>query len=353
MSERFKSNKVVFRKGTQKKFLQEALRHVSVDNLARLCSLSTRTIRDWKREKFRMDSDALEKICHTVGIQRPENVRFVSRFEHTARAGKKGAVIIMKKYGRIPVNEMIRKKKWKEWWGENGRKKETLGAFMTPKSIKTPKPSVELAEFFGAMMGDGGISQYQAKITLHHIDDLAYCKYLVRQIEKLFGVRPSVYHTPKDSVNDIVISRRELVQYLHKKGLPIGNKVKQQFDIPVWIKRNPTFATACIRGLIDTDGTVFTHKYRVNGKQYAYKKMAFCSRSRPLQLSAAAIIASIGIRARLSRYEVRIDSKDDVKKYFSIVGSSNPKHLERYHDSSTMHRTGEVRRMVSQRFAKP
>jgi len=62
----------------------------------------------------------------------------------------------------------------------------------------------------------------------------------------------------------ILLSRVELVRHLHNLGLKIGNKVKQLLDIPDWIKVNPEYSKVCLRGLIDTDGCVFRHNYKVN-----------------------------------------------------------------------------------------
>lgn len=179
-------------------------------------------------------------------------------------------------------------------------------------------------------MGDGGISNYQMVVTLHDTTDLKYAGFVMRLAEKLFGVRPSVYHHTKYAANNIVISRRELVQFLHRAGLPIGNKVRQRFDMPKWVKRSRKLSVACVRGLVDTDGCVIIHRYRVRGKLYQYKKLSFTSRSRPLQQSVAKILAGLGMRARISGYDVRLDSILDMQKYFSLVGTHNPKHLKRY-----------------------
>ncbi|MDP2665234.1 MAG: LAGLIDADG family homing endonuclease, partial [bacterium] len=214
------------------------------------------------------------------------------------------------------------------WWESIG-KFEKNPIFET-KTIYKPRRGIELAEFVGIMMGDGGISKYQVAITLHHIDDLEYASFVVNLIKKLFRVTPSVYHSPKDSINDIVVSRKELVQYLHKLGLPIGNKVKQQFDIPKWIKRNRKFSIACVRGLVDTDGSIFTHRYRVKGKWYAYKKLSFTSASEPLRESVHSLLQKFGFHSRKTNDDVRLDSIKDMEQYFSSIGSHNPKHLRRY-----------------------
>lgn len=146
---------------------------------------------------------------------------------------------------------------------------------LEPKNIHKPCRNAKLAEFIGIMMGDGGISKYQIIITFHHIDDLEY-------------------------------------------------------TIPEWIKRDREFAIACLRGLVDTDGCVFTHRYRVKCTSYAYKKLSFTSASEPLQHSVHAILQKFGFHSRISGHDVRLDSVEDMKRYFLIVGSHNPKHLRRY-----------------------
>jgi len=130
-----------------------------------------------------------------------------------------------------------------------------------------------------------------------------------------------------------MISSIDLVDYLIKMGLKSGNKMKLQVDIPGWIKNNKLYSIACARGLMDTDGCVFTHSYKVNGKNYFYKKLSFTSYSRPMLKSFNDILKSVGMRTRLFHdRDVRIDSIEDVKKYFALIGSHNLKHLKRYYE---------------------
>ena len=113
----------------------------------------------------------------------------------------------------------------------------------------------------------------------------------------------------------------------------VGNKIKHQVDIPNWVKRNKSYSIACLRGLVDTDGSVFIHKYKVKNKLYFYKKIGFTSRSAPLRQSVFKILKRIGLKARLSgSYDVRIDSQENVKKYFYLVGSNNQRKLDRFFD---------------------
>lgn len=63
----------------------------------------------------------------------------------------------------------------------------------------------------------------------------------------------------------IYVSRSELVKFCKDIGLVIGHKIEQKIDVPDWIKKNEKYFRACLRGLVDTDGCVFTHRYKVNG----------------------------------------------------------------------------------------
>jgi intein/homing endonuclease len=201
----------------------------------------------------------------------------------------------------------------------------------TGKRFAAPGNSEYLAEFIGIAMGDGGLTNYQVKITLNATDDVEYIKFVANLMQELFNVEPGIYWDKKSNVVDVVISRSLLVQYLHGLGLPIGNKIRQGLDMPQWIRENRKYAISCVRGLIDTDGSVFTHRYVSKGKLYSYKKLSFTSVSKPLLATVHEQLSSWGMRARLgSRHDIRLDSISDMATYFKLVGTHNPKHLRRY-----------------------
>lgn len=221
---------------------------------------------------------------------------------------------------------------WKKWWDEHG-KFGRFSAFTTPAKIREPERSAELAEFCGIMLGDGGISRYQVTVTLHREDDRDYSDFVSKLVERLFKVTPSIYHKKNSNADDLVISRIALVAFLTEKcGLVKGNKIAQKIDIPEWILESESYRIACIRGLFDTDGCVFNHRYCVKGKRYSYKKISFTSASAPLTRSIYILLKEFGFKPRLAgrQQEVRLESRADVQRYFSLVGSHNAKHLKRY-----------------------
>ena len=143
------------------------------------------------------------------------------------------------------------------------------------KPIQYPRISAKLAEFVGILMGDGGISARQVVVTLHSETDKEFAVYYSDLCHELFGIRPNIAKVKSCNAVVAVISRTDLVEWCNSLGLPIGHKIRQGLDIPIWIKKNSQYSRACLRGLVDTDGSIFIHMYRVGGKQYKYKKLDF------------------------------------------------------------------------------
>jgi intein/homing endonuclease len=194
-----------------------------------------------------------------------------------------------------------------------------------------PEISTSLAECVGILIGDGGISNYQVTVSLNHITDKSYSRFVVALFTGLFGESPQVYHRTQESVYSITYSRVQLVRYLSSLGLPIGNKIKQKIDIPIWVKNDSNLTIACLRGLVDTDGCVFTHRYKVKGREYSYKKLSFTSASPLLLSSVYTVLTSLDFHPRKGvNHDIWLERKDDVRRYFAVIGSHNPKHLRRY-----------------------
>ncbi len=329
MTELIKTNRAVFPPGEQALFLQQVEGIIGIGKMAAACKCSERTIRDWRREKFLMSESCVPILAIEAGLPTPTNFISQPQYAHTSAAGKKGGKALIEKFGKVPVDEGLRKEKWREWWHTKGQFVDN--SMLAAKEISIPEVSSELAEYVGVILGDGGISAAQVTVTLHHKDDLEYAAFVTNLTERLFSVKPSVYHLEEKSVNVIVVSRVELVRYLNSIGLQTGNKVAHQVDMPDWVKENSEFSIACLRGLIDTDGCVFTHAYASKNHEYSYKKIDFTSASAPLRNSVFAILQSLGMNPRLTnRNGVRLESKGDVTRYFEIIGSHNPKHLNRY-----------------------
>ena len=301
-----------------------------VGQLARRFGVSSRTVRDWKRGKYRIPLRVLMEISRLAKVPIPGDVVMIDRTEHLRSAGAKGGAAVIAKYGHVGGDQQKRREAWQAWWEDDGRRRESKILYKR-KKIRYPRKSAQLAEFVGILMGDGGISARQVVITLHSETDREFADYYRNLCSELFGVRPRISKIKRWKAINLAISRTDLVEYCNRLGLPIGDKIKQGLDVPAWIKENKAYSRACLRGLVDTDGSVFDHRYRVNGKQYTYKKLDFCTLSRPLLESAYKIFLANGMKPYIAQgKKLRLESKHDIKRYFRVIGSSNQKHLKRY-----------------------
>ena len=282
MAKWFNSKRALLSQKQQTEFINKLLLKITIKKIAKLCNISERTIRDWRRGKFSMNLSVIKKLSQITNVPLPKNLKIKNQYWYAKKGAFLGGRAVLKKYGKIGGDPMYRKKKWFEWWEKEGKFNKNPILVTQPKPIIKPNKSSDLAELCGIILGDGGMSKNQLTITLHHIDDKDYSRFVIKLIKKLFKINPSIYHDAKNSVNDIVVSRVNLIKFLQSLGLVIGNKIKQQIDIPKWIKRNKKFLIACIRGLFDTDGSIINHSYKVSNKNYLYKKIDFSSGSLPL-----------------------------------------------------------------------
>ncbi len=244
---------------------------------------------------------------------------------HLAHIAPKGGTAMYKKYGRVDMTNK-RGVAWRIWWESVG--KNDLSHPFNARSIFLPIRSINLAEFVGIMLGDGGVTPFQITITLHSVDDLLYADYVTNLIKKLFGVTPKRYKKKSKQAINIVVSRKKLSEFCQKLGLPIGNKIGGGAHIPRWVSMNQKYIIGCMRGLFDTDGSFFIHSYVSKGRKYSYLKISFSNASPPLIDDVFSSLQKLKICARVSKNcrEVLIESKKDVHKFIKIIGTHNPKH---------------------------
>jgi transcriptional regulator with XRE-family HTH domain len=328
------SSRIIFkRKGEQKLFLTKVKDSLEItgEKIAEILGVNQRTLTDWKREKTKMSYKSAVKLSNLSSISLPKLAYEEKWGVHLKDASVKGGLACVGKDGKLKIDEEKRQRKWREWWNKKG-KFEHHPIINKPTPIKIPKFSEELAEFVGVVLGDGGISRNQIVVTLHKTDDAKYGIFVAKLIKNLFKVPVVINPREDQDATSYIISRVRLVRFCTKRlGLKIGDKVRQQVDVPYWIKRNKKYSIACVRGLVDTDGCLVIHKYKISGKMYKYKKLAFTSMSIPLVDFVHNTLNDNGIKSRIYKNkDVWVDSKKGTETYMGIFNSHNPKHLRRY-----------------------
>ena len=196
--------------------------------------------------------------------------------------------------------------------------------------ILCPKDSELLAEFMGILLGDGGITNQQVTISLNSKTEVAYAGFVTKLIFDLFGISSAV-RTREDNSIQIVATGRNLVDFLIRKELKIGDKVRQQIGVPKWILGNRRFVKSCLRGLIDTDGGIYFHKHITKGIRYRHMGLCFTSYSRPLLTFVYKMLLDFNISAKINKNgRVFVYDRMEIKKYFDKIGSHNNHHVKRF-----------------------
>jgi len=116
MVEQFNAKRVIFPSEEQRESLLNAngILNLSCMELAKLLKISSRTLIDWKREKFSMTLKAVKILARKTNRKMPEHIEIKNSFWYVNKAAKLGGIAVYKKYGKIGGNPEIRKQKWYE-----------------------------------------------------------------------------------------------------------------------------------------------------------------------------------------------------------------------------------------------
>lgn len=298
-----------------------------VTGIALFLGKNRRTIADWRRGKFNMSATDFNTLIKIANLETKSlSPFFIDESERRRAIARLGGLAQWEKNGSIGTIED------KKRAGESSylaRKNNTEDIFSRTK-IRIPTMSSKLAEFIGISMGDGSLTTYQATISLNSTDDANYINYVTKLAEELFGICPKINKLTSSNCTNIVFSSVELIEFLQSMGLPKGDKIRANLDIPEWIRCDDDYTKNCLRGLFDTDGSVYLETHNIDGRIYSYPRLSFVSVSEALRESVfeAYLNLGIGAKIRMNR-SVNIERFTDVEKYFKIVGSSNTKHLSR------------------------
>ena len=327
--------RVAFAPGRQQDFLEDVQRATGADAqmLAGRIGVHARTFRDWRREKWQMDEISLQRLCQVAHLSRPRGITILAEHWSVPKSSRLGGLRRIQLHGSPGTFEGRRR------GGQNAQKRfrsdpdyyRSLGVAVR-KKIGLPAFSVELAEFIGIMLGDGGMTDYQATISFNRLDS-AYGDYVEGLARKLFHIAPRKTFSKEDQVFYLIMSGVELIERLETLGLRRGNKVKHQVDIPDWVWQRREYQIGCLRGLMDTDGCVYRHRYAVNGKTYAYTKLCFTSYSSSLLHSAKKMFESLDLHPTIHAYDghrLYLHGSKAVKRYFEVVGTHNSRYQERF-----------------------
>ena len=124
--------------------------------------------------------------------------------------------------------------------------------------------STTLAYIIGVALGDGNLSCPNGRATRLRVTcDVKYPDIIVEikdALIKLFPTnRVSIVTNRKESCIDISVYSNKLNDYIPWK-VGKGSKIEQQAHVPDWILKEVKFSNACLKGLLQTDGSIYTDR---------------------------------------------------------------------------------------------
>ena len=200
---------------------------------------------------------------------------------------------------------------------------ETIEIKNKQVTINIPSLSNLLAEFVGALAGDGHVNDvtYEVSISMDKDLDNQYSDHIIYLFTTLFNMTTRKF-VQKNKVKCYVYSK-SLVYYLSETFLiPIGKK-KGKLHIPQQIKNNNTLLNSYIRGVFDTDGSF--HRHHKNSAM-----LGFCSRDETFLKELQTALRKFKFNTYLNGKNLYIYRKDQIDKFFKEIAPSNQKHTSKY-----------------------
>ena len=231
-----------------------------------------------------------------------------------------------KVYSRIDGQRLYEKwitEKKENSWGQS------LGGKNSPgrrNRITVPEQSPQLAEFFGIILGDGNVyvnekyGAYQIRVACHPVQEKKYAAFISGLFESLFGLKTSL--TKRGRGIYVCADSRDLAFFLLESlpGLQAG------FFFPAWIFDDNECLKSFVRGLVDTDGSI----YRLSNKNPETMRIGFKNADRSLSSAYRKALLKLGFHpSKLTYRNIFLTREGDVVTYLKEIGFHNTKHKER------------------------
>ena len=215
--------------------------------------------------------------------------------------------------------------------------------FRVLKPVIIPGHSARLAELIGIFMGDGHVGLYQTSVVTNSETDLQHALFIKALVEDLFMIQARLNYRRDKRACEIIVSSKSVCDFLAGQGIPRGNKITMGMRIPNWIQKKSLYRKAFIRGLFDTDGCIYLDIHYYRQKVYRNLGMAFANQSLPLLSFFKETLELFRLHpTQKTRFRVFLRRKEDIRRYFDLIGSSNEKHLKKAHQYFLVSQKGGV-----------
>ncbi|MAE13627.1 hypothetical protein CMO92_03605 [Candidatus Woesearchaeota archaeon] len=207
------------------------------------------------------------------------------------------------------------------------------------------KKNKYVAEIVGLSFGDGSLTfrkngSLRYQLRGHVEEKVFYDKHIIPLFEKNIGKVNITHYTGKKPYYGICSENQYLCLGLKSLGIPVGPK--KDLKIPAWIKSDESFLKMFLRGLFDTDGSLFCGKdYNYSEKKHIKLRMSLASTSYNLIKEVSLSLKRLGIHNLIIKpykqkkknwkdlNKIQIDGPN-VQDFLNNISLKNFKHLSKY-----------------------
>jgi len=190
----------------------------------------------------------------------------------------------------------------------------------------------ELGEICGIFAGDGTLYRTTWDIVLEVRGEPKELRYYQGTVSKLFGKLfcEELNIIRRNHVGGYTIGIRKCgnkCKIFNELGFPVGKK-SRTVEIPKIILNNDASWIGYIRGIFDTDGSIYLRRVK---KEIRQPVISICSMSENHLLQIQEILRKIGFNCWIERgnHVVRICGWSTIERFLRIVQPNNTKHLDR------------------------
>lgn len=175
------------------------------------------------------------------------------------------------------------------------------------------------AYIIGCALGDGNLSNPNGRVTRLRITcNKSYpeiAKAIVSALKVLFPAnKVSIVNRYNEECFDISVYSKRLDELMPWK-VGAGSKIAQGARVPRWILGNKVLMQQCLRGLIQTDGCMYTDR--------GYVMVNFVNHNKSLAEDVRDMLTCLGFQPRFNtltlpygatRYTVKVARKEQVRR---------------------------------------
>ncbi len=184
-----------------------------------------------------------------------------------------------------------------------------------------------LSEFLGIIYGDGNLwtnyRKYEISFTCSIYDE-DYFSYVMKNVFICFNKKP--YCRTRHSALRLSIYDKRLFHYLVSLGVAWGSK-KASCKIPQFLFTDDRFFILFVRGVFDTDGSVFTSDKK---GAVSYPSLEITNQNFSLIVDIYLFLIKYGFRVCFRKsnsqtYKIAIHGTLMIYKWYFLFGSSHPR----------------------------